>query len=221
MRREWLSPVGNVDARSRFSAILAQLREEARETLGRDLPADEKAHEMTYNWYESGASLSTHLDEYHEDLKGRSGWSSPTRRSVTWLVYLNKPQGGQLTCYPRQSVREDVGAAAKDVQVGWLDGGTPVFKDDRDFLYSRKAGALIGGVSDNNALQLARDALRRRNVDFDLIMSPSTTENQQQRIEVSPSPGKLVVFDSVTVPHQVQLVLSQRQAVTGWMHELL
>ena len=53
---------------------------------------------MTYNWYEPGAKLGMHLDEHHEETKGVRGWLRPSRRSVTWLVYLN---GGILRCFPR------------------------------------------------------------------------------------------------------------------------
>ena len=39
--------------------------------------------------------------------------------------------------------------------------------------------------------------------------------------EVSPAAGTLVLFDSVSMPHQVQPVTGKRQrvAATGWFHE--
>ena len=56
---------------------------------------------MTYNWYEPGAKLGRHLDEHHEETKGAQGWLPPTRRSVTWLVYLNDDwDAGELTLTP-------------------------------------------------------------------------------------------------------------------------
>jgi hypothetical protein len=35
-----------------------------------------------------GAHLKRHLDERHEELKGRRGWMELSRRSVSWLLYL-------------------------------------------------------------------------------------------------------------------------------------
>lgn len=63
---------------------------------------------MTYNWYEPGAQLGRHLHEHHEETKGSKGWLFPTRRSVTWLVYLNdawqNEEGGALHTFPRKEL---------------------------------------------------------------------------------------------------------------------
>ncbi|KAI2501549.1 hypothetical protein MHU86_12926 [Fragilaria crotonensis] len=92
----------------------------------------DRNHEMTYNWYEPGAKLGRHLDEHHEETKGPKGWQMPTRRSVTWLVYLNdgwtKEDGGILHCFSRQSRSSaPVGAHEGNLQVGWMDHVHPVF----------------------------------------------------------------------------------------------
>jgi hypothetical protein len=42
-----------------------------------------------YSIYQPGASLARHVDEHHEEAKGSGGWALPSRRSVSWLVYLN------------------------------------------------------------------------------------------------------------------------------------
>ena len=55
-------------------------------------------HEFSYTRFAPGASLARHVDEHHEETKGTEGWRAPTRRSVTWLVYLNERDvaGGRL-----------------------------------------------------------------------------------------------------------------------------
>jgi hypothetical protein len=124
---------------------MGRLREELAFGLGRPTLSDagrgDGRHEMTYNWYEPGASLGRHLDEHHEETKGTKGWTRPSRRSVTWLVYLNDEdwgaeEGGTLRCFPRSEgcmAANDVPVGAHDgnLQVGWAgEGGRhPVFLD--------------------------------------------------------------------------------------------
>ncbi len=103
--------------------------------------ARQQRHEITYNWYEPGAKLGRHLDEHHEETKGTKGWILPSRRSVTWLVYLNEnweeEEGGALRCFPRSEAMMElngdvapVGAHEGNLQVGWVNGGVdPVFLD--------------------------------------------------------------------------------------------
>ena len=154
--------VGDVDARLEFARRMGRLREDlasglCRPTLsdagrgqsgggggggGGGGNGDALRHEMTYNWYEPGAKLGRHLDEHHEETKGTKGWMRPSRRSVTWLVYLNddwhaEEEGGTLRCFPRSKecmMTNDVpvGAHEGNLQVGWvMEGGRchPVFLD--------------------------------------------------------------------------------------------
>ena len=155
--------VGNVTARLEFANRMDQLRKELavgldRPTLykieehdvvmndgdgiGNDIATRQRQrHEITYNWYEPGAKLGRHLDEHHEEMKGTKGWVLPTRRSVTWLVYLNdhweEEEGGALRCFPRSEAEmqsngevAQVGAHDGNLQVGWVNGGAdPVFLD--------------------------------------------------------------------------------------------
>lgn len=113
---------------------MRQLRTELADGLGREslVPGGTRKHEMTYNLYEPGAKLGRHLDEHHEETKGTKGWQMPTRRSVTWLVYLNDgwtaEEGGTLTTYPRQEpAKAPVGSHEGNLQVGWVDHTDPVF----------------------------------------------------------------------------------------------
>jgi Rps23 Pro-64 3,4-dihydroxylase Tpa1-like proline 4-hydroxylase len=130
----WMSDAGNRAARLEFSDRMYDLRKQLASGLGRPSLAVEgdRKHETTYNWYEIGAKLGRHLDEHHEETKGTKGWLRPTRRSVTWLVYLNdewkENEGGALRTFPRAELSaEPVGADKGNLQVGWLDGTRPVF----------------------------------------------------------------------------------------------
>lgn len=81
-------------------------------------------HEMTYNWYEPRAKLGRHLDEHHEETKGVKGWLYESRRSVTWLVYLNsdwdeEKEGGALRCFPRDGMStQQCGSHEGNLQIG-------------------------------------------------------------------------------------------------------
>eukprot|EP00578_Thalassiosira_sp_NH16_P010759 CAMPEP_0181120190 /NCGR_PEP_ID=MMETSP1071-20121207/24017_1 /TAXON_ID=35127 /ORGANISM="Thalassiosira sp., Strain NH16" /LENGTH=421 /DNA_ID=CAMNT_0023204815 /DNA_START=15 /DNA_END=1280 /DNA_ORIENTATION=+ len=135
----WDSDVGDCAARGEFASRMRDLRRALALGLGRPSlePEGTRKHEMTYNWYEPGAKLGRHLDEHHEETKGVKGWQMPTRRSVTWLVYLNdgweEEEGGALRCFPRDkgsmSTDVQVGAHEGNLQVGWVNGRDPVFLD--------------------------------------------------------------------------------------------
>ena len=133
----WEASEGDSAARRLLAGKLAALRREAalalrRPSMGR---AGAVADERSYNWYEPGASLRRHGDEFHEETKGPRGWLLPTRRSLTWLLYLNKEwraeEGGALRAYERaRPCDHAVGATDDgDVQVGWLPRNRPVFLD--------------------------------------------------------------------------------------------
>ena len=63
----------------------------------------------------------------HEAFKAE-GFAETSRRSVSWLVYLNeKPRGGELRAYCRESAGT-CGSDEGNLQVGWL-GAEPVFLD--------------------------------------------------------------------------------------------
>jgi Rps23 Pro-64 3,4-dihydroxylase Tpa1-like proline 4-hydroxylase len=106
--------------------------------------------EISYTRFGPGAFLRRHVDEHHEELKGRAGWSQPTRRSISWLIYLNdadwnvrgRNDGGQLRCFQRAMDQppfsHTVGARPNgDLQIAWLLASMwdpverPVFLDGR------------------------------------------------------------------------------------------
>ena len=134
--------IGNVVVRNnikaRMAVIKAQLSKElhdTRPTLADDLY---QTHEMEYIYYNAGGHLKRHVDERHIELKRPMGAQyslkpNATRRSITWLIYLNyddwdpNVHGGHLRVYERKHLSHGlVGANGKDLQIGWLsgDGGT-------------------------------------------------------------------------------------------------
>mmetsp|Transcript_30009 Transcript_30009/g.77746 ORF Transcript_30009/g.77746 Transcript_30009/m.77746 type:complete len:350 (-) Transcript_30009:77-1126(-) len=247
----WLSDVGNRDARLQFSDRMYAMRQELAVGLGRPSLAVEgtRKHEMTYNWYEPGAKLGRHLDEHHEETKGTKGWMMPTRRSVTWLVYLNDgwslDEGGSLRAFPRSSLSaEAVGADGGNLQVGWIDGATPVFMDANrkgglSALYRRSPKG-----PGQEVLSRADFQVPRQPVDFSQFLQPkfasvfeqiSTSRldprfataaqaagasdfnefSELHHIDVQPKAGTLVLFDSVSMPHLVREVTGSRQRIAA------
>jgi len=53
--------------------------------------------EMYYSISPGGSHLPKHQDERHEDTKGGKGWINETRRSISWLIYLNNEHWGDAT----------------------------------------------------------------------------------------------------------------------------
>jgi len=245
----WYDAVGNRAARRDFSNRIQNLRLQLardlqRPTLATDAP---RKHEMTYNYYQPGAKLGRHLDEHHEETKGTKGWMLPTRRSVTWLVYLNEgwtnEDGGALRTFPRQS-EQTVGSHEENLQVGWLNHTTPVFLDS-----FRESGgsALYTVAGDERMIVSSADfEVPRQPIDFSTFLkknlqgnfdqistarldprfaggnsvAPPETKNEDH-LDVVPTAGSLVLFDSVVLPHLVQQVTANRPriAATGWFHE--
>ncbi|KAL3817002.1 hypothetical protein ACHAXA_010122 [Cyclostephanos tholiformis] len=194
--------VGDGKARMEFALRMGRLREELAITLDRPTLSDEgrgegwedkdksmrqRRHEITYNWYEPGAKLGRHLDEHHEETKGTKGWIRPSRRSVTWLVYLNEnweaEEGGVLRCFPRTegciSTNDvPVGAHEGNLQVGWVTGGGdeggiiqqyPVFLD----CFRPSGGAALYRVVKSSSSSLNDDERQILSVrDFDVPPQP-------------------------------------------------
>ena len=97
--------------------------------------------EMYYSISPKGSILPRHQDERHEDTKGEKGWMHDTRRSISWLIYLNNDwnafvdengieaceesqnggAGGQFRAYCRKcSSNTQCGSHDGNLQVGWL-----------------------------------------------------------------------------------------------------
>lgn len=109
---------------SRLNALCLELRE----VLDRPTLRHEESY---YSISLPKAKLGMHMDERHEQTKGENGWEMPTRRSISWLLYLgaddwgrmnSSGQGGELCAYSRHSnPHASCGAHDGNLQVGWLD----------------------------------------------------------------------------------------------------
>lgn len=87
------------------------------------------AHEFYFSVSRKGSSLRRHVDEKHEELKGAKGWMNPSRRSLSWLIYLSEPgweverNGGALRAFPqyRHIVEHVPGSSHEDnLQIAWM-----------------------------------------------------------------------------------------------------
>ena len=259
--------IGNAAARRAFKSRMASVKAALGTALERpSLAADgAQTHEMSYTRYGPGAFLARHTDEHHGMLK-IGAKPRPTRRSVSWLVYLNedwdaRSDGGCLRVHERAApAAAAVGARGADLQIGWLKatstrGEEPVFLDARAapggaddptcVLYTTADGArrdlsakpfaakpalyISGGDFAARRLLVddAADAAR-----FHLVDAPKSPlwsgggygpagEDGGERIrDIPPEGGTLVLFDSVSLPHEVMPTVGrERFALSGWFHE--
>lgn len=119
---------------------LQQLRLALSDLLLRPTMSDATlAHECYYSVAGVGSVLPRHMDERHEEMKGVKGWLLPSRRSISWLVYLSdeswelSQNGGALRSFPQRN--PIYGATTQhegNLQIGWLqqdDSSIPVFLD--------------------------------------------------------------------------------------------
>lgn len=267
--------VGNFAIRQKLKVRMAEIKAVlASQMQDRPTLADEvqQMHEMEYLRYGEGALLQRHTDEHHVELKRPNGSRLPkkpnaSRRSVTWMVYLNEDwdgtaDGGQLRLHERARPSTSyVGARGPDLQVGWLkatsnQGEEPVFLDplrpgpenENCILYtcdaagkkrdlSRKPFANIAlylGGGDVLARKLMmddrEDAARLHLIDapkslVSSLMTPPSDpagEDGGERVrDIVPKAGTLVMFDSVSLPHEVLQTNRERFGVQGWFHEKL
>jgi len=259
----FVSDLGDADARRALTSTISQLRFDLAKGLDRpglDTPDGPNNHEISFTRFGAGANLARHVDEHHEEVKGRAGWSKPTRRSISWLVYLNEPDwsvqtdGGELRTYERKIASAyPVGSRNGDLQIGWLAPSKEDRKERPVFLDGRR-----GGTSGRCALYIDSDDGGRRvylTKEFDsdpylFLTSDFFVQNlliqnhglgrrfhyvEQPKSamtayfksdpgeyvkDVAPIGGTLVMFDSVTLPHEVLATMErERWAASGWFHE--
>jgi len=274
--------VGNFEARQSFKAKMATVKaylaselRQCRPTLADD---EGQTHEMEYLRYGAGACLPRHTDEHHVELQRPNGSRLPkkpnaSRRSVTWMVYLNNKDwdavedGGQLRLHERShSAVTPVGSRGPDLQVGWLKATSTDEKEEPVFLDPFRPGPenencvlYTADVSGNNRRDLSEkpfanialylgggdgmarklmvdnpaDAARLHLIDApkSLVSSIMTgrasgkdykgEDGGEQIQDVSPQAGTLVMFDSVSLPHEVLITNKERFGIQGWFHEHL
>jgi Rps23 Pro-64 3,4-dihydroxylase Tpa1-like proline 4-hydroxylase len=266
--------LGSYETRQRFAARMSDLRSQLSLSLERPnlnqgvatTGYGEGSTEISYTRFGPGAFLKRHVDEHHEELKGKDGWSKPTRRSISWLIYLNDKwdsgkYGGELKCYERVvPPATEVGAQPNgDLQIGWLRASPqdplerPVFLDSRRH-FSGKDGNCAMYINDPNGsgvqyitgdfyahpilfmsggeLLTKKLLLNRRDFAqrFHFIEPPKSLigdlmastklATDESALEVEPNGGTLVLFDSVSLPHEVLATRGrERWATSGWFHE--
>ena len=263
--------LGNSDARKQLTKTVASVRNELGVALDRpgmaSLPDGMYNHEISYTRFGPGAYLKRHVDEHHEEMKGVRGYLSPTRRSLSWLVYLNESDwdaskdGGCLRTYPRLAENvAKVGARNGDLQIGWL---APTHQDpvERPVLLDAQRQGEAGNcalyyMNDDRAIYLTKNfqadpflflSTGDWVVQHVLISNPlfgerfhyleppksqltsfmeanlkanTGTTVGEGVLDVPPTGGTLVVFDSVSLPHEVLSTLErERWAISGWFHE--
>eukprot|EP01038_Epipyxis_sp_PR26KG_P007322 gene7322-9976_t len=249
---------------------IKRLRKELKINLNREsLDNPDLGHELFFSLSLPGSSLKRHLDEKHEEFKGRRGWLSPSRRSITWLLYLcdsswnSMSNGGELRAFPQVNVSPNslCGSHDDNIQIGWLSNKNneanhsngfseknPVYldcwkkhsSDDMDYL----SGLYILDASiPNNRIYITREFSLHQFIGnlvprFDEFLTApfdQCTINLiedielwargsepigSKPIEISPKGGRLVLFDSVSIPHEVlETRQGERVALAGWFHE--
>jgi Rps23 Pro-64 3,4-dihydroxylase Tpa1-like proline 4-hydroxylase len=259
----------NDEKMNKISEKIQQLRMQLSDQLGRESMKDSNlAHECYYSQSRAGASLARHMDEFHEETKGTRGWLLPSRRSISWLIYLSdenwsESNGGQLRSFPQQnflaSRKVEVGSYDGDLQVGWLDltsnSTLPVFlnswyksEDTKNLPGNCILYTIINGEKTPITLPWSSEMVgsfydfikmqRERKDESSLFLTPEYSQkfkliqDREQWSDGSPPPGSIVediiprrgsivMFDSVTLPHEVLPVISgTRTALAGWFHEM-
>ena len=272
--------IGHWETRRRFGNRMAALRTDLayhlhRPKLDQGLAVTKYGQgstEISYTRFGPGAFLKRHVDEHHEELKGRAGWAQPTRRSISWLIYLNqdwngRTDGGQLRCFqrtvPSVTTNSVLGARPNgDLQVAWLQASAldpierPVYLDGRR--PNHKCSMYIVDENDK-PVYISKDfetnpifymagsetLVRRLLVDRrdlaervrlveppksrlgDLLSQSADYQGQGEApasdevlADVDPIGGTLVLFDSVSLPHEVLACRGRdRWATSGWFHE--
>ena len=119
---------------------LQELRHVLAQVLRRPTMAqNDLAHECYYSISGPGSFLPRHMDEKHEDLKGSKGWLLPSRRSLSWLLYLSDANwtldqnGGALRTFPPRNLAQPREPTHEgNLQIAWLHRGAvsvPVYLD--------------------------------------------------------------------------------------------
>jgi hypothetical protein len=238
-------------------------------------------HECYYSKSEVGSRLPRHMDEKHEEAKGAKGWLAPTRRSLSWLIYLSTPadwtletNGGALRTYPQRYVTSAPSTHDGNLQVGWLVGdgprseSRPVYLDSwhpvmgmvadgavpephcilyvvddatggKEFLTKPWLTEQLHGLAQMEFMKLCaqhdssdtpREApllfLQKQHakafapIEDRIAWDEGQVPRGSQTVDVIPLRGSLVVFDSVQLPHQVEIIeRGTRLALAGWFHE--
>jgi hypothetical protein len=125
------------DLKRKLELVLSPPNDGDAEDNSDDGTLDLHLAEVYYSISPKGSRLPRHQDERHEETKGDKGWINETRRSISWILYLNddwashhvdggalmvdsKPSGsgGELRAFCRKGGW--CGSNDGNLQVGWL-----------------------------------------------------------------------------------------------------
>ena len=134
---------GNIPTDNVVARRMQELRYLLADALDRPtLRESDLDHECYYSTAGPGSFLPRHMDDKHEDLKGSKGWLLPSRRSLSWLLYLSDPadwdlpkNGGALRTFPPENLVQGPQEPTHEgnLQIGWLnrksEGSVPVYMD--------------------------------------------------------------------------------------------
>lgn len=264
---------GALEGKETEVGVVAQklqlLRKMLAQVLDRPSMLDTKwEHECYYSKSMPGSALPRHMDERHEELKGSKGWLLPSRRSISWLVYLSDPgwdlelNGGALRSYYQPNKGPGISQDGGNLQVGWLmasELSIPVYLDSWFPVVDQDPHCILYIASDNNQRNYltrpwVNEGLHGLSVaDFLQACAKNDADSAQKGRLLFTSPtiamqfilledrsgwsagrdpqgsavadtvplrGSLVLFDSVSVPHQVEVIKEgTRVALAGWFHE--
>jgi hypothetical protein len=219
-------------------------------------------HECYYSKSLPNSSLKRHMDERHEEFKQAKGWLLPSRRSISWLVYLSdepwtlSENGGALRYFPQRHTKGK-STHQGNLQVGWWlmgDQGPsqPVYlnswypfrdqesstiephcilyilsDDDTSIQYLTKSwsnDSLLGMSTADfisaNQKQLFDDPSKFYLIEERDLWDSGKSPSHSDEVDVAPLRRSLVMFDSVSVPHEVLTIRKgTRRALAGWFHE--
>ena len=244
---------------------LVQLKALLATALNRPTMMDSEtiAHECYYSKSLPHSTLKRHMDERHEEFKQAKGWLLPSRRSISWLVYLSDEpwtlddNGGALRAFPQKSSTCGKSTHDGNLQVGWWASNDALSKpvylnswfpliiesnsppephcvlyvvNDNDtirFLTNPWPNDVLLGMSTADFILLHQKELFRDEEykNFYLIEDRAAWDAGEQPhnshvLDVAPLRRSLVMFDSVSVPHEVMPIMQgTRRALAGWFHE--
>lgn len=121
-------------------------------------------HESYFSLSLPGADLKRHMDEKHEELKPSRRWALETRRSISWLLYLNEDSwdaslnGGQLRSFPQNSTMYpslfgSCGCHQGNLQIGWLEAESyvkPIYMQSWSISKNYSSYRIASGLDDDN-----------------------------------------------------------------------
>mmetsp|Transcript_47868 Transcript_47868/g.101707 ORF Transcript_47868/g.101707 Transcript_47868/m.101707 type:complete len:480 (+) Transcript_47868:112-1551(+) len=100
---------------------LQRLRRDLSGLLDRpSMMSNDLGHECYYSQSAPGSSLARHMDERHEETKGTRGWLLPSRRSLSWLVYISEKDGDEDAATSNDDSASEDGAWDDQINGGLL-----------------------------------------------------------------------------------------------------